>query len=263
MRPKKHYLIIAILILAIVIVAGSIFFLRSIYVVPILMYHLVDQSFAETKLSVSPSSFARQMEFLNKHKYNVVSIEELIGLLKQNKSIQPKTVAITFDDGYENNYTSAFPLLKKYKLPATIFMVIDNIGKKGFLNPAQINEMIESGLVSIGSHTMSHAHLPSLLDKTRLRNEIFESKKALEGITGQKKTLFSYPVGGFNEEIRQMVKDAGYLGACATSPGKGYPKNDTYALKRVRISRTSDNLFVFLIEASGYYTFIKEIRDEE
>ena len=89
------------------------------------------------------------------------------------------------------------------------------------------------------------------------------NKDVFEKLTGREEIVFSYPVGGFNEEIRGLVKEAGYIGACATNPGRNYPKDDIYALKRVRISRTSDSLFVFWIETSGFYTWVKELRDED
>jgi peptidoglycan/xylan/chitin deacetylase (PgdA/CDA1 family) len=227
------------------------------------MYHSIDEKHKETKLSVSPRDFERQMAFLHSHEYEVVRLEDLVKAKEAGIPIAPQTVAITFDDGYENNYTCAFPVLKRYQFPATIFVATNNIGKPGFLNEQQITEMADSGIISIGSHTLNHVYLPSITDEEQLRREIFESKQRLEELTGQKEIVFSYPVGGFTPRIRQLVREAGYLGACATNPGKNCPNDDIYALKRVRISRTSENMLVFWIESSGYYTFIKEMRDED
>jgi peptidoglycan/xylan/chitin deacetylase (PgdA/CDA1 family) len=227
------------------------------------MYHSIDEKHRETKLSVSPADFERQMAFLSRNNYVTMWLEDLIKTIEAGKPIAPKAVAITFDDGYENNYTSAFPVLKRYRIPATIFVAANNIGKPGFLTEEQIREMAQSGIISIGSHTLHHVYLPSITDPEQLRREIFESKEKLEEITGKRVATFSYPVGGFTPHIRELVKEAGYLGACATNPGKNYPDDDIFALKRVRISRTSENMLVFWIESSGYYTFIKEIRDEE
>lgn len=261
-RNRIRLTIVCILVITAVATAGTCF-LKSKYVVPVLMYHSIDERSKETKLSVSPASFRKQMKFLHERNYNVITLKELVDSMKEKNPLPAKTVAITFDDGYENNYSRAFPIIKKYNIPVTIFVVINNIGKKGYLRWKQIKEMIESGLVSIGSHTLSHSYLPSISDKGQLYREIFASGRMLQRITGQENIFFSYPVGGFNEEIRTLVKEAGYSGACATNPGRHYPRDDIYALKRVRISRTSDNMFVFWIESSGYYTFIKEIRDED
>ena len=135
------------------------------------------------------------------------------------------------------------------------------MGKPNHLSWDQIDEMLKDA-VTIGSHTLSDKRLPDLKEK-EARREIFKSKQVIEKKTHQEVIFFSYPLGGFNQRIKDMVKEAGYMGAVATNPGKRAPPDDIYALKRIRISRTSDNLLVFWIESSGYYTFIKEHRDED
>ncbi len=230
------------------------------YVVPVIMYHSIDEN-TSSALSVSPKSFARQMKFLKDFGYNVISLEELIGYIRDKKPLKAKTIAITFDDGYKNNYTDAYPALKRYNLPTTIFVIVDNVGKEGFLNWNDIKEMSLNN-ITIGSHTLKHAYLTSL-DFKSLDNELMLSKRILEEKIGKRVSVMSYPLGGFNEAVKEAVKRAGYIGACATNPGKKYPNNDIYALKRIRISKTSDNLFVFWIETSGFYTWIKEHRDED
>jgi peptidoglycan/xylan/chitin deacetylase (PgdA/CDA1 family) len=237
-------------------------FLRSIYVVPILMYHNIDEHYKESRLSVSPQSFSGQMEFLKRHNYNIVSLERLTQLVESKRPIPYKTVAITFDDGYLNNYTEAFPILKRYNIPATIFVVVDKVGRQGHADWPKLTEMSKNN-ISIGSHTLSECFLPDIKDGTRLRREIFASRQEIKKRLPEEGDFFAYCSGGFNKEIRGLVIDAGYKGACATNPGRNYPNNDTYALKRLRISNTSDNLFVFWIETSGFYTWIKEHRDED
>jgi len=109
---------------------------------------------------------------------------------------------------------------------------------------------------------MNHKYLPSL-SKEISDIEIFGSKHAIETRTGKEVVSFSYPLGGFDTYVRDNVMKAGYKIAVGTNPGKTYPKHDIFAMKRLRISRTSDNLFVFWIETSGFYTWIKEHRDED
>jgi len=257
----KRYRRLIILLGVLVFVGLGFLWTREQYVVPVIMYHRIDDGAVLSKLSVSPESFKRQMSFLERRNYNVVRLEDLPDLIKGGK-LPYKTIAITFDDGYENNYTNAYPVLKELDLAATIFISPGLIGRDGYLSWDQIIEMSETGIISIGSHTMTHAYLPDLAEQG-LNTEIFDSKRAIESHIRKEITSFSYPLGGFNEYIKDKVKKAGYTIAVATNPGRAYPKHDIFAMKRVRISRTSDNLLVFWIETSGFYTWIKEHRDED
>ncbi|MFH1645826.1 MAG: polysaccharide deacetylase family protein [Candidatus Omnitrophota bacterium] len=254
--------VIIILVLVLAVVFSISKFLKSAYVVPVLMYHKIDNNFMNSKLSVSPKSFEKQMRFLRKKNYNIVSLDKLKMLLSSKLPIPRKTIAVTFDDGYKNNYTAAFPTLKKYSIPATVFVVTDKVGRDGYMSWDDLKEMSENN-IHIGSHTVSECFLPDIKDKEQLRKEIFDSRKIIRKKLPGQAEFFGYCSGGFNEEIRNLVIEAGYKGACATNPGKDYPKHDIYAMKRQRISRTSDNLVVFWIESSGFYTWIKEHRDDD
>lgn len=260
MFRRRFFYFLIVPLLLIFLAFGLI--LRSGYVVPVLMYHNVDQNWRESKLSVSPQSFRRQMEFLVRNKYNIVSLHKLKQLQSCNKPIPRKTVAITFDDGYENNYTNAFGVLKEYNIPAAIFVVLNKIGRSGYLTWPQVEEMTKNN-IEIGSHTLSECYLPDIKDEAQLKREIYDSRRMLKERIPEAGDFIAYCSGGFNENIRQIVIDAGYDGACATNPGKNYPDDDIYAIKRMRISRTADNLFVFWIQATGFYTWIKEHRDED
>jgi len=239
--------------------------LRAHYQYPVIMYHYVnDSEKAEVdKRIVIPQVFEMQMRFLKRNNYNVISLEEFAYNIKHNKSMPHNTIVLTLDDGYEDNYLNAFPILKKYNLPATIFVWVNKIGEPGFLKEAQIRQMSNSGIITIGSHTLSHSHLPSLTSERQVAQEIFASKQRLEQIIRKPVTTFSYPIGGFNEKIRSLVIQAGYDTAVATSPGLRYPNNDPYAIKRVRISQSSKNLFVFWFETSGLYKYLLELRKEK
>jgi peptidoglycan/xylan/chitin deacetylase (PgdA/CDA1 family) len=216
-------------------------------------------------MEISPETFQRQMGFLKRHHYNVVTLKTIADLIRDRKKIPPKTLAITFDDGYKDNYTYAFPILKKYNFPATIFIIINEVGRPedDRLSWDEIKVMQGSGIITFGSHTLSHAYLPEISSDQELKFEIFDSKRMLEEQLGREVSIFSYPGGRFNTKIKQFVRDAGYKVAVATNPGKRFPNNDIFVLKRLRISSTSNNLFVFWIETSGYYTFIKEHRDDD
>lgn len=246
-------------------------FIRKNYVVPIIMYHqILPKPKPSYKLAVSVKAFERQMQFLKNHHYNVLPLENLVDLIKGKKKIPPRTIAITLDDGYRDNYTYAFPILKKYNLPATIFIIVNEVGRynnelglRDRLSWDEIKIMRDSGIITFGSHALGPEPLTSINSQQQLKREIFDSKKVLEEKLGRKVTMFSYPEGKFNDKIKQLVIDAGYKLAVAASLGKNFANNDIFALKRLRISATSDNLLIFRLETSGFYTFIKEHRDTD
>jgi peptidoglycan/xylan/chitin deacetylase (PgdA/CDA1 family) len=182
-------------------------------------------------------------------------------MIKDKKRIPPKTVAVTFDDGMRNNYIYALPILAKYKIPASIFVITDYINQGEYLTADQIKLMSDMG-VDIGSHTLSHLWLTNVDDEARWKSEIAGSKKVLEQLLGKEVKSFCYPGGSFNEKIKNIVKETGYKVAVTTSPGWKFPKDDIFALKRIRISNTSDNLLVFWFKLTGSYLFIKEMRDD-
>jgi peptidoglycan/xylan/chitin deacetylase (PgdA/CDA1 family) len=255
----------------IVIVFGVIFlsgfllvnFIQQKYVAPILMYHSVNPDAApENRLAVSVKAFQRQMRFLKNNRYNVLPLEAIAHLIKEKKKIPPRTCAITFDDGYKDNYKYVFPILKKYNLAATIFVIINEVGRpqNDRLSWNEIKLMQDSGIITLGSHALGPEPLVNIESEDDLKREIFDSKKILEEKLGKEVSAFSYPEGRFNNEIRRLVIAAGYKLAVATNPGRKYPGDDIFALKRLRISFVSDNLFVFWIKTTGFYTFIKERR---
>lgn len=268
--PITYNILKAISILfCILILSFGVWFVRAVrhYTVPILMYHYINaEESRRSKLGVSPKAFQRQMSFLRRHKYNIVALETLVDLIKEKKKIPPKTVVITFDDGYLDNYTNAFPILKKYNIPATIFVVVDRIGKRlgndDYMSQENIEELLMSGIISIGSHSVSHPNLSEIESESKLRYEISGSKKILEKALNTKVDFFSYPFGSLAAKARDFVIEAGYKGAVGTNFPKDYPAGDIYALKRLRISENCNNMFIFWVETSGLYTYIKEHRDE-
>ncbi len=244
----------------VVLWTGFIVFVHDKYTVPILMYHRVGSFAARGDLNiVSQKSFARQMKFLHKHGYHVISLDDLVDGIYKGVSFNRKTVVITFDDGYEDNYNQAFPILKRYDLPATIFLVSDWVGSPDFMTWEQVREMQRSD-IEFGSHSRKHAYLPDVNDQAQLEDEIINSKKILEENLGQPVRYFSYPSGGYTEEVKEIVKKAKYKGACATN--RGYDRFNTrpYELKRIRINDT-DNWFFMWVKLSGYYNLFRSFKN--
>ncbi len=221
----------------------------SAYETPVLMYHHVGFPDSPSGLYVSPETFEKQMEFLKVHRYRVVPLAELAALIREKKPVPQKTVAVTFDDGYLDNFENAFPVLKEMGFPAALFMITGNIGKEGWLSEEDLRILDEAG-ITIGSHTVSHAFLPELKPE-EVGKELAASKKKLEEVLGHPVTLLSYPAGGVTEPAIQEARKAGYEAALTTNYGR--EKGNVYAIRRVKISGNSGNLFRFWAKVSGYY----------
>ncbi len=230
------------------------------YVVPIMMYHSVnDKAVAhlQNASTVNTEHFRFQMEFLKKNRYSVISLDELVRGIKSNRFFSRKTAVITFDDGYDDVYTNGFRILKEYGFPAAVFVLPDQVGKEGYMTWAQLKEMKDSGLIAVESHTLSHAYLPEVSEDVQ-RREITESKRVIEKVLGGEVKYFAYPVGGFTDPVLKMAQEAGYAGACTTNRGFNRLNKDVYALKRIRFSNKDNSARILSVKLSGYYNFFRK-----
>lgn len=210
----------------------------------ILMYHSVREE--GPLFNVTPAAFARQMAYLKHKKYDVVSLRELVRRLRTREPLG-RVVVITFDDGYRDNYTHAFPILQQYRFPATIFSVTDAIGSKTnehvYLGVEEMNAMRDTTLIDIEPHTRTHPHL-SRLSPERQREEINGSKEALERLLGTPCTLFAYPYGDFTDETARIANETGYEAAVTVREGTVGSHADLLRLPRVSIdASTTDAQF--------------------
>ena len=255
----KIFLIVCIFL--IVLVGSFVLWVSDKYVVPIMTYHNVNYSDKPRMNSVSPENFAKQMAYLHQHGYQVIPFSELVNSIREKKPCPKKSVVITLDDGYEDNYTNAFAVLKEYHFPAIIFIVTDVVGKPGFVTWDQIKEMEKSG-ISFGSHTRLHTYLPSL-DKAEQRNQIRGSKEILEQQLGHSIEYFAYPSGGFNDSIIALLKEAGYKAACTTNRGYHRLNDDPYVIKRIRMGNKDNGDFFLWAKLSGYYQVFRKWKNPE
>ncbi len=252
MKRKIWLLILA----AVLVVAGGISWWASRhYVVPIMTYHHVNNVDPKRQDTVSPERFDWHMAYLEKHHFNVLPLSTLVQIINQGKPLPRKSVVITFDDGYADNYQYAFPILKKYGFPATIFVITDVVNTDGYLTTAQMKEMSAYG-IDIGSHTRGHPYLPELSSEDQ-KNEIHESKSRLEKELGVPVKYFAYPSGGFTEQIKRFVREAGYAGACTTNRGSDRWNRDVFELKRIRFSDQDDRIDYLWMKLSGFYNLFR------
>ena len=236
---------------------------KSSSVVPVLMYHsfgpAAEKQYAS--LSIDPKTFSDQVEFMAKNHYNVVGPDKIVAYMAKREKIPANTIAITADDGFMNFYEVAYPVLKKYKTPATIFVITEKIGKPGYLGWKQLREMSDSGLITIGSHTKTHPWLPSVsVDEDKLRDELAGSKSLLEQALGRPVDYICYPNGGFNGLIEEAAQNYGYKGAFTTNPSKKSDIDDIYAIRRIKMSSSSDLPILLRGKLSRYYVWFKERR---
>ncbi|HNV86490.1 MAG TPA: polysaccharide deacetylase family protein [Candidatus Omnitrophota bacterium] len=227
---------------------------------PILMYHFIDGQGERESLSVSLPVFEKHLRYLADNGFRVLSLETFVGMRLTNSKISCPAAAITFDDGDQAFFLKVYPLLEKYRMPATVFVIADRIGKKGFLGWPEMRQMRED-LVTIGSHGLSHDYLPDLAPEDS-RKEIFESKRVLEEGLRREVELFSYPVGGFNAQIAGFVKEAGYLAACTTNRGRNFNHRDLFRLKRIKMTEKTLSPLALAGKLSGLYLIPTEFSAE-
>ena len=204
----------------------------------VLNYHQVKNDF--NPLAIKPNDFSTQMAYLINNGYVPITPDELEAGLSGELTLPDKPVLITFDDGYDDNYLNAFPILKGYGIRATIFVVPAFVGKKNYLNWEQIKEMSDNG-ISIQSHTLNHTKLEELPDD-EIRSELLNSKLALEENIGKPVNFLAYPTGTYNLHIAGIAKDVGYKGAYTIKYGGVDLGSNMYALERVPIFQTENTM---------------------
>jgi len=206
--------------------------------IPIFMYHYIrDYSNANDpvgiNLSVAPETFEQQIVWLISNNYQTVSFS----FLKNPEPINFKPIIITFDDGYQDAYDVAFPILKKYQMRGMFYLIVNKIGTPGYLTWDEIIQMQTEGM-SFGSHTLSHPDLRNLSVVT-LKKEIEESKNILEQKLGKEITDFCYPSGKYDDTILKELQEDNYQTAVTTNPGISNLKDDLFLLKRLRITKNT------------------------
>lgn len=199
---------------------------------PILMYHSLSEG---NSLKIPPAEFKQHMLWLKEQGYYTLTPDEAYQVLTLNKKPAEKIVWITFDDGYLNNYTDGFPILKELELNATINYIVAKEGADNYFNLAQMKEMSESGLVSIQSHTMNHLEVNVMPYEQQL-SEMKDSKDYFDQQLNQATIALCYPAGRYDQANFTTAADAGYKLAVTTEPGYASASDGLFALKRVRVS---------------------------
>jgi peptidoglycan/xylan/chitin deacetylase (PgdA/CDA1 family) len=219
--------------------------------VPILMYHYVEYvkdkgDTIRQSLDITPYTLEQEIITLKNAGYTFLTNSELTQILDGAKRLPNKPILLTFDDGYRDFYTDAYPILKKYNVQATEYLIAGWTGYPNNMTEAQIKEIAADGLVEIGAHTVHHTWLKGLPLKT-VQYEVVESKKILEAMIGKPVTSFAYPYGAFDLAAVNAVAQAGFTSAVTTVPGIDQPQIHRYFLYRLRPGgRTGESLLSWL-----------------
>lgn len=247
----------------------------------ILVYHRISDDKGES-VSASKKNFLKQISFLIEH-FSIISLERLIDSIENKTPLPLNSAVITFDDGYKDVFTNAYPLLKKYNIPAAVFVTTNYIEwlgvksqeSKGKMNLPltpyplpplmmswdDIREMAGNN-ISIGSHTVSHPVL-SVISDNEIEREIKESKEIIARHTGREVICFAYPYGGrkfFDGRIKGALKKYGYKCGCSTVYGANDLESDPFELKRIPIEYYEDET-IFMIKVFGLLNPLARLMD--
>jgi peptidoglycan/xylan/chitin deacetylase (PgdA/CDA1 family) len=235
---------------------------ESRYSLPVLLYHRItnkDSRIGRHKVYVWEKDFEKQMKYLSEQGMQTITFYDL---QKDPGMDLSKKVILTFDDGYEDNYTLLFPILKKYGFKATIYLVtkIDHNAwgvKEGeprvnMMTPAQVKEMSDYG-IEMGGHTQHHVDLLKCSPAEQM-NEIRGSREDVQMLTGKEVISFAYPFGGINEDIKKITAQAGYTYAVSTNTGPKEFAADKFQIRRIEVTPKT-TLASFRNKVSGKYFY--------
>lgn len=204
--------------------------------IPILLYHYVEivtdkNDFLRSRLAITPSNFEGQLVSLRTSGYTAYFAKEIGIIMTSPKPIKP--VVITFDDGYGDFYTDAFPIIKRQNVKVTVFISSGLMGKPNYMTPDQVKKILASGLIELGGHGFSHQNLTAIpLDSARkIINDDVANIKATYAITP---VSFAYPYGAYNAEVEKIVADAGYKYAVTLDKGWVVQSKSLLTIPRIR-----------------------------
>jgi peptidoglycan/xylan/chitin deacetylase (PgdA/CDA1 family) len=223
--------------------------------VPILLYHYVEyvqnkSDKLRMQLNVDPNVLDSQIQTLQNAGYTFMTAKQLGDVLDGKAKMPVKPILLTFDDGHWDFETDVLPILEKYHVHATAYIITGFLGGSDFMTPYQLETVIKSGLVDVGAHTVHHLSLKGL-PYTTVKYEIDQSKETLENVYHVNAVSFSYPNGSFDLQSVQLVKEAGFTTAVSTVPGIYQNQINRFFLYRLRPGyRTGQALLNFLNQST-------------
>jgi len=206
--------------------------------VPILEYHYIRVDTHDRlgfNLSVTPSNFVAQMTWLANHGYHPINFADLRAYFLGRAPLPARPVVLTFDDGYLDFYTTAFPVLQALGFKAVSYIVSGFLDRDAYMTGEELLQLDRSGLVEIGSHTVEHVNLAKSTP-VELAFELQASRSSLEKLLGHSVVDFCYPSGDFNSAAVAAVSTAGYITATTEMPGTELAWSTRLIWPRVRVA---------------------------
>lgn len=229
----------------------------------VLMYHMISgsQNRQGSRYACPPSRFERHLVFLKRCGFKLISLQEVEDHLINNVPIPPRSVALTLDDGYADNYHNAFKIITQQQIPATIFLITGLLEhgtgvpknrtnslralsgwQHAMLTWEQVKEMAGAG-ISFGSHTITHPRMTDL-DEASLRRETAGSKTSIESELKSPVRHFAYPYGIFDQQSERIVRETGFKLAFSTRSGFNTKAENLFTIRRIEVNGT-DNILRF------------------
>jgi peptidoglycan/xylan/chitin deacetylase (PgdA/CDA1 family) len=233
---------------------------------PILTYHTIGDYGCVLPAGINTpiEVFRSQMDYLHQYGWRVLPLQEMVDHITSGQTLDGKTLAITFDDGYDDHFLHAYPILKEYGFPATIFLTVKYIngfweseraegGRIKAISRDHLVEMHREGLVRFGSHGYSHRNLLDLNGQERVF-EVRDSKSSLENLLGEPVPFISYPFGACDGDVKKVVRESGYrAGFCIWTK-----EPDIYSVRRIPL-HTHDGVRRLRFKISPLYDLLKSI----
>ena len=183
--------------------------------------------------------------------YSTISIKQLVNHINRGHILPPRPIVISFDDGYQDVYKNAYPIMERYGFTGTVYIVANRLESEGFLNKVQLQQLLDSGW-EVGSHSMTHADLTQ--NHGLVRTEILQSRLDLDKALGIKVFSFAYPFGSLDWYISSKVLDYGYRAAVGVGNLSVHTSGTVYNLSRREVQGDADlEAFIELLPWSGRY----------
>ena len=231
------------------------------------MYHRFGENdYPSTNIKIE--QFEQHLQELKTGGYNVVALDEIIAAIRSGSDLPEKTTAITIDDAYLSVYSEAFPRLKKYGFPFTLFVATDAVDRadsgdyKRYMTWAQLKEVAMHPLATIASQSASHLHM---IDSTDLvnRRDLERSQTRFENMLGMKPNIIAYPYGEFSSNVISIVRDMGFIAGFGQHSGAFGPGDNIYALPRFAMNEDYGDIARFKTAASAMPIVVEDMTPDD